>query len=194
MPDEISKLLTESSLRRLSHMAGSGPLSSTLVDDLREHAQIFVRNLSNKLHILLQGAQKKTVSVDMVVYAAKLLHQPTLGLLHPPDTKCKTKVFKGRNVRVKNIRHMQKQSDCLLLSKATFARILKSTMRGAHGGQFPNSMKVTGDAVRACQVLLEDYLVNFIHDAGIVAIHAGRNKVKREDITVIKYLRARHHS
>lgn len=89
-------------------------------------------------------------------------------------------------VAIREIRKLQKTSNCLTLAKLPFERLIRSIVE-----EHQTDMKISKNVFIIIQYYIEQFLINFLKDANAVAVHSGRVKLIPSDITFISKLRRR---
>lgn len=92
--------------------------------------------------------------------------------------------FRPGTVSLREIRKFQKTSNCLTFAKFPFERFVRSIVN-----QYNDGMKISKDVFIVLQYYIEQFIVDFLHDANAAAIHSGRVKLMPNDIGFICNLR-----
>uniref|UniRef100_A0A6C0EQ89 Core Histone H2A/H2B/H3 domain-containing protein n=1 Tax=viral metagenome TaxID=1070528 RepID=A0A6C0EQ89_9ZZZZ len=103
------------------------------------------------------------------------------------DTATATKKghrFRPGTVSLREIKKYQKASNCLTFAKFPFERLVRSVISEQQEG-----MKISKDVFIVLQYYIEQFIVDFLRDAGSAAIHSGRVKLMPSDIQFISNLR-----
>ena len=95
--------------------------------------------------------------------------------------------FRPGTVAIREIRRMQKQSECVHFARAPYARLVREI-----GEDFKTDVKYTPDAILALQMYTESYLVGLLEDANLNAIHAKRETVYPRDLDLARRVRKEH--
>ena len=166
--------ITTSELKRLCYVAGVPSVRSKAYSEISR----WTKRLMEKLLLLAlthtKHARRKTVKVEDIIEAAKNLNATTAGLLDPVDKRCK--IVSRKNV-MNRIRYYQKQSECLHISKASFAKMIR------HIGQdYKNDLRFEKDAILATQMVAEEFVINLAQDSILVTIAAKRKTLQDVDV------------
>ena len=103
----------------------------------------------------------------------------------PRDFSQKKRKFRPGTKALKEIRKYQMSTD-LVIPKAPLYRCIKEVTEGL----FPlHGIRYTGSACVVLQEALEAYLVRFIEDAHLCALHAKRVTLMVRDMLLVKRLR-----
>jgi histone H3/H4 len=89
--------------------------------------------------------------------------------------------YKPGTVALRDIKRFQKVSDCLILAKAPFEKLIR-TILSTKGS---DATKISKQVFIILQYYLESRLVDVLHKANLAAIHAGRIKVLPDDIDFV---------
>lgn len=92
--------------------------------------------------------------------------------------------FRPGTVALREIRKLQKTSDCLIFAKFPFERFVREIVNG-----YQNGMKISKDTFIVLQYYIEQFIVEFLQDANAVAIHSNRVKLMPADIRFLAGLR-----
>ena len=103
----------------------------------------------------------------------------TTGITHPRQNG---RNFTVNRKRLAELRRLQK-SEKSTTSKAAFARITREIMDG-----YKHGLRLKSDTVDAIQTASEDYLHKLFKKAAVLAAHAGRTTITRDDLDLVKTL------
>jgi histone H2A len=95
--------------------------------------------------------------------------------------------WRAGTVAIRDIRKMQKQSECVHFPRAAFARFVREVGQDLH--YKGADLRYTSDALLAIQMYMEQYLVELLEDANLNAIHAKRFRVFPKDIQLARHIR-----
>ena len=84
--------------------------------------------------------------------------------------------FRPGTVSIREIKKYQKTSDCLIFSKFSFEKLVRSIIKENC------QIKVSKDVFIVLQYFIEQRIVNTLYNANSIAIHSGRVKVVASDI------------
>lgn len=86
---------------------------------------------------------------------------------------------------LRDIRHAQKQSNCTMFPSLPFKRLVKEIMQEYD----KEAYKLEEAALRTLQFHVEQYLVEFLSEANLMAIHAGRQRLEPKDLALTRRVR-----
>ena len=92
--------------------------------------------------------------------------------------------FRPGTVALREIRKLQKTSDCLTFAKFPFERFVRDIVNTHNNG-----MKISKEVFIVIQYYIEQFIVDFLRDANAVAIHSNRVKLMPIDLQFISTLR-----
>jgi histone H3/H4 len=92
--------------------------------------------------------------------------------------------FRPGTVSLREIKKMQRTSNCLVFAKLPFERFVRRLLEDEAQG-----VKVSKEVFIILQHYIEQYIVGFLRDANSAAIHSGRVKLVPCDIKFISTLR-----
>ena len=84
-----------------------------------------------------------------------------------------------RNNAIREIKYLQKQSDCLHIPHAPFVRLIKDI-----GQDYITDLKYTKDALNIIPFAVEHFLIELLSYANKIAINGNRTTVQPKDITI----------
>jgi histone H3/H4 len=179
---ELKDNLRNSGIRRVARQAGVKALSSLVYDECRKHMEDFVTLLVRKAVIYAEYNRRRTVKQDDVLSVLESHNLRMYVTGHEGELqRCesyKSKTGKSRkskrgNLALREIKHAQKQHDCVFFSRSGVYRVVKSII---------DDCKFSSNAMGTIQVALEKYLVELLSRANLCAIHAGRETVQPKDV------------
>lgn len=95
------------------------------------------------------------------------------------DNNENTHRFRYGTLAIKNIKKQQKLSNCLILSKSPFEKLVRNIFKQ---NSVDDSQKFSKDVFTVLQYFMEQYIVEFLRNSNFLAIHAGRVKLIPYDI------------
>jgi histone H3/H4 len=95
------------------------------------------------------------------------------------DEKENTHRFRYGTLAIKNIKKQQKLSDCLILSKSPFEKLVRNIF---NQNKISDSQKFSKDVFTVLQYFMEQYIVELLRNSNFLAIHSGRVKLIPYDI------------
>ncbi len=93
--------------------------------------------------------------------------------------------YKPGTVALREIKKFQKVSDCLILAKSPFEKLVRTILH-SFGSE---ATKISKQVFIVLQYYLEAKLIKTLSEANLAALHAGRIKVLPEDIDFVVSLR-----
>ena len=94
------------------------------------------------------------------------------------DEKENTHRFRYGTLAIKNIKKQQKLSNCLILSKSPFEKLVRNVFKKNK----IESQKFSKDVFTVLQYFIEQYIVELLRNSNFLAIHANRVKLVPYDI------------
>jgi len=110
----------------------------------------------------------------------KKKNKPEISL---PEGK-KSHRFRPGTVSLREIKKLQKVSDCLFFAKLPFERLVRRLI-----SQYQDGVKISKEVFVISQYYIEQYIVDLLRDANATAVHSGRVKLLPTDIEFITRLR-----
>lgn len=107
-----------------------------------------------------------------------------------PDAPVTRHRYKPGTVALRDIKKFQKVSDCLILAKAPFEKLVRKILQN-YGS---DASKISKQVFIVLQYHLESKLIDTLAEANLAALHAGRIKVLPEDIDFVVSLKRRQKS
>ncbi len=102
--------------------------------------------------------------------------------------------FRPGTVAIREIKKQQKSSDCLILAKSAFEKIVRNIFKehkyDSEETEVENmveNIKISKDVFIILQHFIEQYIVKILYNANFIAIHSGRVKLIPSDIALISY-------
>ncbi len=87
-------------------------------------------------------------------------------------------------VAIKDIRKYQKFSNCLIFPKYPFERLTRSIIE-----DYKKDIKISKKVFIVLQYYIEQYLINLLSQANLLAIHSGHVKLLPTDIDLVKTIK-----
>lgn len=84
----------------------------------------------------------------------------------------------NHSLALKTIKKMQKNSNSLFLSKAPFEKLVRHVFKN----NLANNIKISKNVFIILQYFIEQYIINILHNANYLTIHANRIKLSPIDI------------
>lgn len=197
----LGSALTRNGAVRLARKAGVKYLSGMATWELRGVMKVYLDAVLKDACTLADYQRRKTVTVEDVKRALEgLSERKRLGcnttkhigtpsdkgciLYEPGKSKGGHRWHRG-TVALRQIKHYQKQSECLLLPRSPVKRVVKLC-----ASDYLLFARMSAEAALAIQEMLESYLVATLKSANLSAIHAKRVTVQPKDIQLARRLNA----
>lgn len=158
------------------------------VSEKNEHVRITIRDIElcvrcdKNLSELFRKMNINFIGGGVIPYIHRLL------LVKKPrkrkTSEKKNYRFRPGTVAIRDIRKMQKTSNCLIFSKEPFERLIRENVQ-----LYKEDMKIGRSVPVIIQYYIEQFITNFLNDVGLAAIHRNHTKVTKEDIFFICKLR-----
>lgn len=100
---------------------------------------------------------------------------PSLQLKKP-----RRKGSRTGDVALKEIKKYQKNSNCVIFSRLPLERYIRTLLL-----QLKPKIKISKNVFIIFQYFVEQYVVKFLSDANMIAIHSGRVKVMKSDLDLV---------
>ena len=182
MPAKKSAIeqITNPAIKRLSQVASINRLSASSYDDIRGILNATLHRLMKQSILYTEYVRRKTVYASDVEYALDDISYLHLFTMHKGKVKPCGQVKKvKRNNAIREIKYLQKQSDCLHISHAPFVRLIKEI-----GIDYRTDLVYNKNALNIIQFAVEHFLIELLDYANKIAINGDRTTVKQKDITI----------
>ena len=103
------------------------------------------------------------------------------------NSKKKKHRFRPGTVSLREIKRFQKMSNCLILAKFPFEKIVRKIVTNYQKDNDHN-MKISKDVFTILQYFIEQRIVSILQNANFAAIHAGRVKLMPIDINLVQVI------
>lgn len=172
--------ITNPAMKRLSQVASINRLNASSYDDIRGILNSTLHRLMKQSIIYTEYARRKTVSTSDIEYALDDISYLHLFTMHKGKVKPCGQVKKvKRNNAIREIKYLQKQSDCLHIPHAPFVRLIKEI-----GVDYRTDLVYNKDALNIIQFAVEHFLIELLDYANKIAINGDRTTVQPKDITI----------
>ena len=181
-----------SPLQRLARTAGVKRISGMLYEELRAILGVHLEGLVSAAVVAMKLDKRKSIQLKDVILA---LEGNGLAYGGASSKRCEVRKTKRETAKVRysrpgtealrEIKYYQKNSDCLVLPKGPFKRLIKETTYG-YVEDTPNVGKA---ASLALQTACEDYLKELLYDALQSALSCKRVTVSPKDIQLVRRVR-----
>ena len=176
--------ITNPAIKRLSQVASINRLSG--ISDKDSYAEIkkiinsTLQRLMKQSIIYTEYARRETVYSSDVEYALDDISYLHLFTMHKGKLKPCGQVKKvKRNNAIREIKYLQKQSDCLHIPHAPFVRLIKEI-----GDEYKANLAYSKDALNIIQFAIEHFLIELFSYANKIAINSERTTVQPTDIAI----------
>jgi len=153
-----------------------------------KHVRITIRDLELSVRNDVE-LNDLFVKLNMSFLGGGVLPYIHASLLNKTKTKIKKKKtsddnnenthrFRYGTLAIKNIKKQQKLSNCLILSKSPFEKLVRNIFKQ----NSVETQKFSKDVFTVLQYFMEQYIVEFLRNSNFLAIHAGRVKIIPYDI------------
>lgn len=88
--------------------------------------------------------------------------------------------FRPGTVALREIKKLQKTSNCLIISRFPFSRLIRNIVNNHN-----KDMKISKDVFTIVQYCVEQYIIDILRDANNIAIHSGHVKLMKNDIKML---------
>ena len=170
--------ISDSALIKLARKAGVVAVSGRVIFELKDVIEDRLEIILKKAATLIEYNKKKIFSEKILAQTFDQFNIKMFGAEYEDLKRCKTDKSKPKNV-IKTIRFLQKQSDCVYISKSGFKRLVTSIL-----GYFKDNIKVSEAASLMLQIYFENKTIDLIGNANLVAIHAGRKTLFPIDVRI----------
>ena len=149
-----------------------------------KHVRITIRDLElsvrndEELNNLFIKSNISFLGGGVIPYIHSSLLKKTKIKKKKNKTKEHNHRFRYGTLAIKNIRKQQKISNCLILSKSPFEKLVRTIFWKNN----TNNQKFSKDVFVVLQYFIEQYIVKLLRNSNFLSIHAGRVKVIPYDI------------
>lgn len=178
------KGITNGAIKRLARRAGVLRIGNQTYDEVRNMIHMSLTDWLGRIVTYTQHMRKKTVNVPAVVagipqkFYSNALDPDKCRLRSPkksdPNPDKRKHRFHPGTVALREIKYFQKSSECLLIAKLPFARLIHEIAG--------SNLRFNKDAIILLQFAIESYVVEHLQSANLNALHAKRNTIRPEDI------------
>jgi len=183
--DELLDKITNPAFKRLTQVAGIKTISGLIPTELRGIINVSLTRLMKDTLIYTRYGMRRTVSASDVEHALNDIPYLKVFTVYKGKVKPCGQVKKvKRNNALREIKYLQKQSDCLHLPQAPFVRVIKRIAM-----DFETDLRYSKDALNLIQFAIEDYLIQLLEHTNHIAIHDKRTTVYPKDIQLARYIR-----
>jgi len=195
--------ITKPVILRLAHRGGVKSLSGVMYEEIRGVLKVFLEDLI-RLSTLSKGyARRSTYQVKDLEFALNVKNKYLVAGVDPKSKttsslqgcklrkraekepgKQRRRAKSGKNA-IREIRYVQKNSDCLLIPHLAFKRLMLEIAQEYSD----NDIRVSDAFARLIQLVTEEYLTALFEDANLAAIHSGRVTVNPKDMRLARRIR-----
>jgi len=189
--------ITKPSLQRLCREAGARRISGLIYEELRGILLVYLEDFLRQAFISMTNSRRKTLDVRDVEYALSQLGLAYGGLT---NKACKVRSkrahsaskpgqkkrrFKPGTESKREIEFYQKNSGCLIFSKAPFKRLVREKLQ-----DYTDYSRVSEKGTLALQLAIEHRLKDIVRDAVIVADRdSHRETIMPKDLQVVREIK-----
>ena len=187
-PESIESI-TNPDITRLAREGGAKIIAENVYGFARGILKDYVEILVKGSVSSMRYSNRKTLKPVDLDTALVIHHKVLLAGVGPSLDTCKSykptqgKSRSGQNA-LREIRYYQKHSDCLVVRKLPFDRLLREVAQ-----EYDDIKQISKDFVLLAQLATESYLVRIFRDTVLTAIHAGRQKITENDIKLVLTIR-----
>ena len=194
--------ITKPAILRVAHRGGAKSLSGLMYEETRGILKVFLDNLIWHAAISMEYARRKTFQVGDLDFALRAKNEYLIAGVDPNAKN--TASLKGCKLRprsekdpekprrrakagtnaLREIRYVQKKSDCLIFPRLSFERLVREIAQ-----DYVTDARFRKGFLLLTQLTAENYLVGLYEDATLSALHADRVKVMPKDIQLARRIR-----
>jgi histone H4 len=187
----IDRTLTKPAIARLAYKAGAKRISGLVYEEVRGTIVDFVNAIRQDAIIVTEYNKKKTVQPEHLLMALERNGRKIYGGGVVTSKKCQSKVRtslerprKSGAWALAQIKHYQKQSDCLLLAKTPFTEFVKDITEPP--------IRWSRAAMGLLQMATEEYAVETMRGAlDVMALARKKPTLAKVDMEMVKRLKGR---
>ena len=177
--------ITDSAITRLARKSGALRLSGDVYDNVRSDLRNYLEDIEHKAILFTNHNYRMTVTksdVESALHTYIALGQS--GSCHsydshlkPSKAGAKKRKSKSGVKALREIRYHQKNSNCLVIPKASFSRLAREVAQDFHS--YPRFQE---DALFLLQTAAENHLTNLFDLSVSTAVSNDRKTVSGKDI------------
>lgn len=172
--------ITNPAIKRISQVASINRLNASSYSEIRGILNSTLHRLMKQSITYTEYARRKTVDTSDVEYALNDISYLHLFTMHKGKVKPCGQIKKiKRNNAIREIKYLQKQSDCLHIPHAPFVRLIKEI-----GMEYKTNLVYNKDALNIIQFAVEHFLIELLDYANKIAINGDRTTVQPKDISI----------
>lgn len=195
--------ITKPVILRLAHRGGVKSLSGVMYEETRAILKVFLQDLIRLSTLSKVYARRSTYQVKDLEFALNVKNKYLVAGVNPKSKttsslqscklrkraekepgKQRRRAKSGMNA-IREIRYVQKNSDCLLIPHLAFKRLVLEIAQEYSD----DDIRVSDAFTRLIQLVAEEYLTALFEDANLAAIHSGRVTVNPKDIQLARRIR-----
>jgi len=199
--------ITKPVILRLAHRGGVKSLSGVMYEEIRGILKVFLQDLIRLSTLSKVYARRSTYQVKDLEFALNVKNKYLVAGVNPKSKttsslqscklrkraekepgKQRRRAKSGMNA-IREIRYVQKNSDCLLIPHLAFKRLMLEIAQEIAQEYSDDDIRVSDAFTRLIQLVAEEYLTALFEDANLAAIHSGRVTVNRKDIQLARRIR-----
>lgn len=195
--------ITKPVILRLAHRGGVKSLSGVMYEETRSILKVFLQDLIRLATLSKFYARRSTYQVKDLEFALNVKNKYLVAGVDPKSKttsslqgcklrkraekepgKQRRRAKSGKNA-IREIRYVQKNSDCLLIPHLAFKRLVLEIAQEYSD----DDIRVSDAFARLIQLVTEEYLTALFEDANSAAIHSGRVTVNPKDMQLARRIR-----
>ena len=173
----MPEIITTPVIMRIARRGGVLRISLPVYEEIREIISELTKDITRRALIYTNHANRKTLSFSDALSALDVKVSPVnnkLCSLYKSKTHKKFKI--KPNVRaLREIRFYQKNSDCLLIPKIVFRRMIKQEINNAN-------FRINQQALILFQSYVENKITKLFQTANLLAVGSDRLSVQLKDV------------
>ena len=182
-------IIGDAVLGRMALKAGLTRVAHTTFEEVRGTVSQHLGDVVTDAITYMDHERRKTVSVADVMHAIENRGFTKMYEVKGPLKPCKVFTCEEKRKIFTRIKAYQKQSDCYLLPRAGFIRLVREM-----GADSKTGVRYEADALLNLQAYIEIFILKGLKDAALLMLHAGRTTLNAKDVQLVTVLHrdARH--
>jgi histone H3 len=190
--------ITKPAIQRLFKIAGVVRIKGLVYEEVRGILRVYLENIINDSVASMEYDRRVTLyrqdleaalKIDGFFLGAGLSSKSKATIkscnlskpIKTPSETDKRHRFKNGTVALRDIRKLQKNSDCLAIPRLSFRRLVREI-----GQDFKENMKFSKKYFELLQLVAETYLIKLFKSSNLCALHAGRKTVEPKDLRLTR--------
>jgi len=180
-------------IKRISLKAGVGQLSGMVYDEIKIYIKLFTETLVRNAVIFTEHSRRKTINVQDVLDSFERMTDGHKIYGGDSSEGCKVYSKKKGNASqatyiTRQMAYYQRQHDCFYFTRLAVDRLLREVTQ-----DFNFNIRWTAEAKIAAHAALENYLLQLLQKAGLIAHNQKRMTIMPKDIQLAARLCGRFH-